>query len=122
MKMTKTFMLAGSGLIMVASISAWPQTSEPAAGSTHSGAATATEGSAKATRQANRALSKKVLHALSKGGVATSRMNIIAKGGSVTLAGAVTDPTQIDKATGIARSVPGVTSVKNSLILKEAGQ
>jgi osmotically-inducible protein OsmY len=49
-------------------------------------------------------------------------MNIIAKGGSVTLAGAVTDPTQIDKATGIARSVPGVTSVKNSLILKEAGQ
>jgi osmotically-inducible protein OsmY len=122
MKMTKTFMLVGSGLIMVASINAWPQTSEPAAGSTHSGAATATEGSAKATRQANRALSKKVLHALSKGGVATSRMNIIAKGGSVTLAGAVTDPTQIDKATGIARSVPGVTSVKNSLILKEAGQ
>jgi osmotically-inducible protein OsmY len=79
-------------------------------------------GSAKATRQANRALSKKVLVALSKGGVSTSRINVVAKGGAVTLVGAVTDATQIDKAGELAKGVSGVTSVKNSLTLKEAGQ
>jgi osmotically-inducible protein OsmY len=122
MKMTKTFMLVGSALIVVASINAWSQTSEPAAASAQPGTAATGEGSAKATRQANRALSKKVLHALSTGGVTTSRMNIIAKGGAVTLAGSVTDPTQIDKAGEIAKGVPGVMSVKNSLTLKEPGQ
>jgi len=84
--------------------------------------APAGEGGAKATRQANRTLSKKVLRALSKGGVNTSRINVIAKGGAVALAGSVTDSTQSDKASEVARGVPGVTSVKNSLTLKEVGQ
>jgi hyperosmotically inducible periplasmic protein len=104
------------------SINAWSQTSESAATSTQSSVAPAEGGSAKAARQANRALSKKVLHALSKGGVKTSGINVIAKGGAVALAGSVVDPAQIDKAGEVAKGVPGVTSVKNSLTLKEVGQ
>ena len=122
MKAIKTFKLIGSAFVIVVSINAWSQTSESAASSTQSSMAPESGGSAKATRQANRALSKKVLHALSKGGVNTSRINIIAKGSAVTLAGSVTDSSQIDKATEVAKGVPGVTSVKNSLTLKEAGQ
>ncbi|CAG4889884.1 BON domain-containing protein [Paraburkholderia gardini] len=118
MKVINTLKFASGALIVIASINAWPQTSESAATST----APAAEGSAKATRQANRALSKKVLHALSKGGVATPGINIIAKGGAVTLAGFVTDASHIDKATEIAKTVPGVTSVKNALTVKEKGQ
>jgi osmotically-inducible protein OsmY len=67
-------------------------------------------------------VSKKVLHALSKSGVNTSRINVIAKGSAVTLAGSVTDASQIDKAADVAKGVPGVTSVKNSLTFKEVGQ
>jgi osmotically-inducible protein OsmY len=122
MKAIRTFRLMGGALIVVVSINASSQTSESAAPSTQSSMAPASEGSAKATRQANRALSKKVLHALSKGGVNTSRISIIAKGSAVTLAGSVTDASQIDKATEVAKGVPGVTSVKNSLTFKEVGQ
>ena len=122
MKAIRTFKLMGGALIVVVSINAWSQTSESAAPSTQSSMAPAGGGSAKATRQANRALGKKVLVALSKGGVTTSRLNVIAKGGAVALAGSVTDSTQIDKAGEIAKGVPGVTSVKNSLTLKEVGQ
>ena len=75
-----------------------------------------------ATKQANRALSKKVLGTLSKGGIKTSGVHVIAKGGAVVLEGSVPDPTQIEKAGELAKGVQGVTSVKNSLILKEEGQ
>ncbi|MFM0626897.1 BON domain-containing protein [Paraburkholderia xenovorans] len=122
MKAIRTFKLMGGALIVVVSVNAWSQTSESAAPSTQSSMAPSSGGSAKATRQANRALSKKVLVALSKGGVSTSRINVIAKGSAVTLVGAVTDATQIDKAGELAKGVPGVTSVKNSLTLKEVGQ
>jgi hyperosmotically inducible periplasmic protein len=122
MKANRTFKLMGGALIVMVSINAWSQTSESTATATQSSMAPADGGSAKAIRQANRALSKKVIAALSKGGVNTSRINVIAKGGAVALAGSVTDPTQIDKAGELAKSVPGVTSVKNSLTLKEAGQ
>ena len=122
MKAIKTFKLIGSALMVVVSINAWSQTSESAATSTQSSMAPADGGSAKAARQANRALSKKVLRALSKGGVNASRINVLAKGGAVVLAGSVTDPAESDKATELAKGVPGVTSVKNALTLKEVGQ
>jgi osmotically-inducible protein OsmY len=122
MKAIKTFKLIGSALIVVVSINAWSQTSESAATSTQSSMAPAEGGSAKAARQANRALSKKVLRALSKGGVKTSGINVLAKGGAVALAGSVVDPAQIEKAGEIAKGVPGVTSVKNDLTLREPGQ
>ena len=118
MKAIKTFKLIGSALIVVVSVSAWAQTSEPAATSTQPTVAP----SAKFVRHENRLLSKKVYRALTKGGVKTSGINVIAKGSSVALAGSVTDPTQSDKASEVAKGVPGVTSVKNSLTLKEVGQ
>jgi osmotically-inducible protein OsmY len=48
--------------------------------------------------------------------------HVLVKGGAVTLAGGVTDPAQIDKATSIAKGVSGVTSVKNALTIREGGQ
>jgi len=109
--------LAGAALIAVASVNAWAQGSESVA------ASTATQGTSKsAVRKANRALSKKVAQALSKGGIDTTGVNVLAKSGAVTLAGTVTDPTQIDKAGSIAKGVSGVTSVKNVLTIREGGQ
>jgi hyperosmotically inducible protein len=121
MKVIKTLRLGAGALIVVVSINAWSQTSESTAPLAQPSVTSATGGSAKATRRANRALSKKVLRALSKGGVSTVRINAIAKGGAVTLAGAVTDPSESDKATEIAKTVPGVTSVKNALTIRQIG-
>jgi hyperosmotically inducible periplasmic protein len=122
MKAIKIFKLIGSALIVVGSINAWSQTSESAATSTQSSMAPAEGLGGKAARQANRALSQKVIRALSKSGVKTSGINVIAKGGAVALAGSVTDPAQIDKAGEVAKGVQGVTSVKNALTVKEVGQ
>jgi osmotically-inducible protein OsmY len=117
MKAIRTLKLAGAVLIVVASVNAWAQGSESAA------ASETTQGTSKsAVRKANRALSKKVAQALSKGGVDTTGINVLAKGGAITLAGSVTDPTQIDKAVSIAKGVSGVTSVKNALTIREGGQ
>jgi hyperosmotically inducible protein len=118
MKAIKTFKLIGSALIVVVSVSAWAQTSEPAATSTQPAVAP----SAKFVRHENRLLSKKVYRALTKGGVKTSGINVIAKGGSVALAGSVPDASQIDKAGAITKGVSGVKSVKNDLTIKEVGQ
>lgn len=122
MKVIRTLRLVSGALMAAASVAAWSQTSEPAAAPAQSSMAPASEPSAKATKKANRALSKKVLHALSNGGVKTSGINVTAKGGAVVLAGHVPDSTQIDKASKVAKSVPGVTSVKNALSLQEMGQ
>ena len=117
MNAIRTLKLAGAALIVVASVNAWAQGSESAASST------TTQGASKSTiRKANRALSRKVSQALSKGGVSTQGINVLAKGGAITLAGGVTDPSQIDKAVSIAKGVPGVTSVKNALTIREGGQ
>jgi osmotically-inducible protein OsmY len=112
--------LAGGTLILVAASSAWAQSSEPAAMSNESGATTPAP-SKSSIRKANRALSKKVLTALSKGGVDTSGINVLVKGGAVTLAGNVPEAPQIEKATSIAKGVSGVTSVKNALTIHEEG-
>jgi hyperosmotically inducible periplasmic protein len=122
MNSIKTLKLTGGALIMLASINAWSQTSESAAASAPSGA-TSSEGSSKASiRKANRALSKKVLQSLTKGGVNTSGINVLVKGSAVTLAGHVSDPADIDKASTIAKGVSGVTSVKNALTINQGGQ
>lgn len=121
MKAINTIKLVSGALIVVASVNAWSQTSEPAT-DTQSAMAPAGGTSPKAMRQANRALSRKVLSALSKGGIQSSRLNVLAKGGAVVLTGSVTDESQIDKAAQIAGGVSGVTSVKNSLTVHEVGQ
>lgn len=121
MKAIKTFRLMGAALVAVISINAWSQASESAATPTQPSAAPAGQTSAKAARKANRALGRKVLVALSKGGVDTTGINAVAKGGTVVLEGGVTDPSLIGKAGDLAKGVEGVTSVKNDLTVKEVG-
>jgi hyperosmotically inducible protein len=122
MKAINVLRLAGSALIVFASINVWPQSSESNATSAQSSNAPATQGSAESTRQANRALSERVRAALLKGGVDASKINVVAKSGAVTLAGSVTDSSQIDNSTEIAKTVPGVKSVKNTLGIQTPGR
>ncbi|ACC74714.1 BON domain-containing protein [Paraburkholderia phymatum] len=117
MNAIRTLKLLGAAFVVVASVNAWAQGSESAAASAPTHGASKSE-----VRKANRALSKKVAQALSKGGVDTTGINVLAKGGAITLAGGVNDPAQIDKATSIAQGVAGVTSVKNALTVREGGQ
>jgi osmotically-inducible protein OsmY len=119
MKAKKTLKLAGGALVIVASINAWSQSSEPTT-STESGTSAAPSKSD--VRKANRALSKKVLHALSAGGIDTTGVRVLVKGSAVTLAGDVPEGSQIEKAGELAKHVSGVTSVKNALVLHEGGQ
>ncbi|MBN3764126.1 BON domain-containing protein [Burkholderia sp. Ac-20365] len=116
MNVIRTLKLAGAALTVFASVTVWAQDSGTAASAPQTT-------SKKAVRKADRALSRKVQSALSKGGIDTSGINVLVKpGGAVTLAGGVTDPTQVDKATSIAKGVSGVTSVKNALTIREGGQ
>ncbi len=121
MKIINMLRLAAGASIVVASINAWPQTSEPNTTSAQSSNTPAADGGAKATRRGNLALSERVRAALLKGGVDASKINVVAKGGAVTLAGSVTDSPQLVNAAEIAKTVPGVTSVKNALGIQEPG-
>jgi hyperosmotically inducible periplasmic protein len=116
--MINALKLAAVATAVVFSVNAWPQT---AASGTTAPSASATP-SKKEVRKANRALSRKVSQALQKGGIDTVGLNVIAKGGAVTLAGYAQDAESIDKATTIAKSVDGVKSVKNVLTIQEGGQ
>jgi hyperosmotically inducible protein len=123
MKVLRTVKLIGGALIAVVSLNAWSQSSDAAAASAPTSAAPMSHhATAKASRKANRALGRKVLYALSKGGVPTTGINAVAKNGAVVLEGDVTDATLIQKAGDIANGVPGVKSVKNDLTVKEIGQ
>jgi len=122
MNMIKTLALASGTLMVAISINAWPQTGESATPPTQSNMSAGEATNSHATKKANHALSKKVLGTLSKGGIKTSGIHVIAKGGAVVLEGSVPETEQIDKAGELAKGVQGVTSVKNSLVLKEEGQ
>ena len=75
---------------------------------------------AKTTRQANRALRRKVYAAIVKHKeIDAGNISVIAKDGAVTLDGTVVDATQIDKVTEIAKGVPGVVSVTSRLTIKK---
>jgi osmotically-inducible protein OsmY len=122
MNAIKTLKLASSALIVVASINAWAQSSEPAATSMGSEASGTSQGMSKSdVRKAHRALSKKVLHALSNAGVDTAGVSVLIKGSAITLAGHVPEASQVDKAVAAAKGVSGVSSVKNALTIKEEG-
>jgi osmotically-inducible protein OsmY len=98
--------------IGVASISAHAQSSDAAAAPT-----------AKSSKASNKALSKEVRRAMTKTkGLTSSNINVRVRDGAVTLAGTVPDNSQIEKATEAAKSVPGVTSVKNAITIREVGR
>ncbi|AQH04971.1 BON domain-containing protein (plasmid) [Burkholderia sp. KK1] len=74
--------------------------------------------STKATKQANRALVKEVVRALTKTkGLQSNAITVRANNGAIILEGAVPEQAQMDLATRAAASVPGVTSVKSALTL-----
>ncbi len=118
MKAIHAIKLAGSAILVMASIHAYAQSSE-AAPATDTAQAKQQYKSAKA---ANRALQKKVRSALSKAkGVSVSNITVRARDGAVTLEGTVPEQAQSDKATEVAKGVPGVTSVKNALSIRPEG-
>jgi hyperosmotically inducible protein len=115
MNVTRTLKLAGGALIVVASINAWSQDT------TQSNMAAAPSKSD--VRKAHRALSHKVLHALSAGGIDTEDIVVLVKeGNAITLAGGAKDRQQMEKAGEIAKGVQGVTAVENSLTIEYAGR
>ena len=96
-------------------LSAWAQASEaPAA------AAAVAASTPKEIRKANRAQARKVYGALAKHKeIDAGNISVTAKGGAVTLNGSVTQASQIDMVTEIAKTVPGVTSVTNRLAVEK---
>lgn len=119
MKTTKAIKLAYGALIVLISINAWSQGSAALAPAT--GPAMASSGAAPSTgsRQANRALRKSVYAAFAKDkAIDAGGISVSVKDGAVTLSGAVSEPAQIDKAAALAKSVPGVVSVKNKLTVQ----
>jgi osmotically-inducible protein OsmY len=71
---------------------------------------------AKATRQANRALRRKVYAALAKHKeIAAGDIGITAKGGTVMISGTVPEASQINTVTEVVKGVEGVTSVTSKL-------
>jgi hyperosmotically inducible protein len=120
MKTVRALRLACGVLIAFASIHAWSQTSETGAASNGSAMAASGATTAKTTRQANRALRRKVYAAIVKHKeIDAGNISVIAKDGAVTLDGTVVDATQIDKVTEIAKGVPGVVSVTSRLTIKK---
>jgi hyperosmotically inducible protein len=120
MKAMSAFRLACGALVALASTYAWSQNGKTSVES--NGAAMTASGTttAKATRQANRALRRKVYAAIVKHKeIDAGNISAIAKDGAVTLDGTVADAAQTDKVTEIAKGVPGVMSVTNRLIVKK---
>ena len=105
--------------IAAASISAWAQDGA-SAGASADAAVTASGGmTAKATRQANRALRRKVYAALAKHKeIDAGDISITAKGGAVLITGTVPEMSQINTVTEVAKSVAGVTSVTSKLTVQ----
>jgi hyperosmotically inducible protein len=105
--------------ITAASISAWAQDGA-SQGASAGTAVTASGGmTAKAARQANRALRRKVYAALAKHKeIEAGNISISAKGGAVILNGTVPDASQINTVAEVAKGVAGVTSVTSKLTVQ----
>ena len=74
---------------------------------------------AKAARQANRALRRKVYAALAKHKeIDAGDIGITAKGGAVMISGTVPEASQINTVAEVAKGVAGVTSVTSKLTVQ----
>ncbi|MFP3587756.1 BON domain-containing protein [Paraburkholderia sp. SIMBA_055] len=77
----------------------------------------------KAMRVENRHLAASVRKSLVKaGGIDTAHVSVLAKSGTITLAGTVPEASQIDLAQQRVRQVTGVTEVSNRLSLGSEGR
>ncbi|WP_168788326.1 BON domain-containing protein [Paraburkholderia aromaticivorans] len=107
--------------VAAVSIGAWAQdgASAEASAGTASAAVTAGGVTAKAARQANRALRRKVYAALAKHKeIDAGDISITAKGGAVLITGTVPDASQINTVAEVAKGVAGVTSVTSKLTVQ----
>ncbi|MCC8400657.1 BON domain-containing protein [Paraburkholderia sp. MMS20-SJTN17] len=121
MKAIHAVRLVSAALLITGSIHAYAQASEaaPATAPTTTSEARAHYRSMKA---ANRALQRQVRSALVKDrSISTSNITVRARDGAVTLQGSVPVQAQSDRATEVAKGVPGVTSVKNALSIRPVG-
>jgi hyperosmotically inducible periplasmic protein len=94
-----------------------------ASAQTDSGTAdSSTQSPKKEVRAQNRQLAKTVRRALTKEKHLTSSgITVLARGGVVTLDGTVPTNEEIQVATDVASSVPGVSNVTNNLLMQEEG-
>jgi hyperosmotically inducible protein len=113
-----------AALAAMVSMSAWAQPQGAASAPAEAQAASAMAAPAAAaptSKQANRALRRKVYAAISKDkAINAGNISVRAKGGAVTLTGTVSDAAQIGKVEEIAKGVPGVTSVTNKLTVQKS--
>jgi osmotically-inducible protein OsmY len=118
MKAMRTIRIMGvvASLVFASSAYAQSQSSAPAAAMDSAASAKASQ---KTTRKADRKLGSDVRRALSKNkDITVANIFVRARSGAITLTGSVPDNAQIDRATEIAKTVPGVTSVTNKLSLQ----
>lgn len=120
MKTMNGFRVALGVAIAATSISAWSQ-GGASAGASAGTAITASGGmTAKAARQANRALRRKVYAALAKHKeIDAGDISFTAKDGAVTINGTVPDASQINTVAEVAKGVEGVTSVTSKLTVRQ---
>ncbi|MBN3802272.1 BON domain-containing protein [Paraburkholderia sp. Ac-20336] len=123
MKAFPAMKVIGGALVVLASLNAYAQNNDAAASAAAPAAAAASAPTAKQTRQANRAMQRKIRAALAHTkGLTVSNITVRARGGDITLAGSVPEAAQVDLATTAAKSVAGVTSVRNALTIRAIGQ
>jgi len=121
MKAIHAIKLAGTALLICGSIHAYAQASD-AAPATPASTTSAARHHYKSLKAANRALQRQVRSALVKDrGISMANVTIRARDGAVTLQGTVPVQAQSDRATEVAKTVPGVTSVRNALSIRPVG-
>ncbi|WP_322011116.1 BON domain-containing protein [Paraburkholderia sp. J12] len=110
---------ATAAVALTLAIGAYAQASSADAGTMAPAAATAAPASPKAAKAANRALVKKVRHALARTkGLDPTHIYVKAVNGAVTLTGNCISQDQINLAGEVAQKVEGVTSLTNGLSVK----
>lgn len=121
MKAIHAIKLAGTALLICGSIQAYAQASDAAPATPASTTAGARQ-HYKSLKAANRALQRQVRSALVKDrSISMANVTVRARDGAVTLQGSVPVQDQSDRATEVAKSVPGVTSVRNALSIRPVG-
>lgn len=120
MKAIHAIKVAGSALLIAASVHAYAQSSEAAPAAASSTQAARQQ--YKSMKAANRALQRQVRAALSRArGISVANITVRARDGAVTLQGSVPEQAQSDRATEVAKGVAGVTSVRNALSIRPVG-
>lgn len=118
MKAIQVLKLAATTALVAASFHVYAQDNAASAAPAEQ-AAKPSKAQLKQERAANRALSHKVRAVLAKDKkIAVANITVRARDGAVVLLGTVPEQSQIDHATDVAKGVPGVTSVKNSLTIR----